>query len=399
MEKFSILKKDLEKALSIITLATEKASENIKSHALFDISEKNKAILYSTDEDRIATAVVSLIGDTNTFQFTLDPKRMQTLINNSDSEKINFTYDQETLTLNIYASEDPQAYVSFASHSPKEFIQFSQDLSKAEVKKTINTSILNTGLKFIQGFLPNDDKNKFSNLFISDGVMFGSNGSFRIGAFKSPDLDGIDTTILRRSMLSALATMLDKIDADYIVLKESEKHVIFSSADTLEVSDKITSKDLYCFGFKKSTHTMPKMPVSLEVPQTDGINIDRTLIIKKLNRLSLTSWEDIGIKMNLKGNELTMQTLADRKSLESMTCKRLNTQEEDRNFVIECDKFKTIMNLFQASNIDLYIDSKKNTFYSSASILIEEENKETVTIPFTAVGFLTLPNVLGEKIE
>lgn len=398
MEKFSVLKKDLEKALAIIVLATEKSSENIKSHALFDVSEKNKAVLYSTDEDRVAMAVVPFVGETGTFQFTLDPKRMQSLVNNSDSDKIEFTYDQENMTLNVYASEDTQAYVSFASFSPKEFTQFSEELSKATVKKSINTTVLKTGLKFIQGFLANDDKSKFSNLFISNGVMYGSNGTFRIGAFRNPSLDNIEATVLRRAMLSALTTTLDKIDEENVLLKESEKYVVFAYSENLEVAEKISSKDTYCFGFKKSTHTMPKMPVSLDTPTTDGINITKSLILKKLNRFALTFFlEDIGVKMSLKENELTMQTLADRKSLEKLTCKRLGTLEGDRNFVVECNKFKEIINLFQAPDIDLYVDDIKCTFYSDASIVVENKNKDTVTIPFTAIGFLTLPNLLGDK--
>lgn len=384
MIKFSATTADLKRALSVVALATGDVTSNIQSHALFSIKE-NKGFLYSTDEDKIASSYfpisdIDIEGDE--IEFTADPKRVQTLITNSDSDQIKFTYDPESKTLNIYASDSKDAYVSFASFDPNNFLRL--DLSKQELNQVVNANIFLSGIKFILGFLPKDDKDKkFSNLFINNGVMYGSNGHTKIGAFKNDGIADIPNLTLRRQMLSSIVSIIDKTDMSELAVKSSNKLITFSSTD-----------DLYCFGFRKSTIEMPKFPISIDVPELDGLNINRAILLKKLNRLSLASWEDIGIKMVFKDNEnLEMETATDRPSYEHLPCKRISG-EQSLDFVIECNKFKRVLSLFQASNIDLYVAKTKCTIYSNAEIIIEEEGKEPIKKPFTAIGLLTLARII-----
>lgn len=372
----------LKTALSVVRLGAGEAAESIHSHALF-VVKKNKVILYSTDEDKIALSHFPCNYEGEEIRFTASPKRIQDLLANSDSPEITFTYEDESKTLKIYASEDSESYLSFASFEPDEFLSFNKELSQRKNIKTINADILLDSIRFTQGFLPNDDKDKkYSNLFINEGAMYGSNGSTKIGAFKSKDLDDIETLSLRKIMLPSIITMVDKTDIPNVIIKASDKFITFSSED-----------GMHCFGFRKPTVEMPQLPISLKKPEITGFNIDRDTVLKKLKRLSLTSWESIGIKGSFDKNTLLMETITDRVSRERMQCQHISG-EEKADFVVECNPLRTILELFKASNVDTYIDTKKCIIYSAADIVVEEEGKDPINKPFIATGFITLARVI-----
>jgi hypothetical protein len=389
MFEFTASVDDLKKALSVVALATVETAEDVQSHALCSYSSKKEPVaklyLSSSDKDKMALSQIPITdvktSDSKGIEFTADPKRLQTLISNSDSKQIKFTYDSETKTLNVYASEDSDAYVSFASFDPDEFLSFEKELEATFDVKTFNPTVFLTAVRFIQGFLPNDDKEKkFSNMFFDKGIVYGTNGSNRIGAFKSEDFADISNMTIRRVMLAPIASMLDKIEAPSIKLKASDKIIAVTSSD-----------NAHSFGFRRSVMPMPKMPISMEVPKLDGFNIDRSMLLKKLNRLSVASREDVGLKMSLKNGdktELLIETETDRKSHEKLTCQRLSGSAE-LEFYLECSKLKTVLGLFQASNVDMYIDKTKSLIYSSASLLVQQDNVE-VKKPFISVGLVAL---------
>lgn len=380
MINFSVPIKDLKKALSIVALATGDMVNTIRSHTLFRINENKESItLYSTDEDKIAQASFfpSLIeGDI--IEFTADPKRILLLINNSDSKEITFTYDSEKKTLNVYASENKDAYISFASFEPKEFLNF--NLKDQKLNGKVNSDVLLKGIKFIQGFLPKDDKNKkFSNLFIEKGVMYGSDGDTKIGAFKSSEFKEIPELSLRKQMLPIIIRMVEKTKISEINIKSSDKYITLSSEN-----------DIYYFGFRQSIIKKPKLPISIEIPETDGFNVHRSTFIKKLNRLSLSSWEDIAIDSSYGENQiLEMKTLTERPSFEKLPCKRVSGSEKVR-FLMECGKFKNVLGLFQAPDVNFYLKERRCTIYSKADIIIEEKDKEPLKKYVTAIALLTL---------
>ncbi len=380
MINFSAPTKELKTALSVVSLATGDVANTIRSHTLFRINESNENVsLYATDEDKIAQShfpLKSVEGDIT--EFTADPKRILLLINNSDSEEISFSYDPEKKTLNVYASDNKKAYISFASFEPEKFLNF--DLTNQELRGKINSVVFLKGVKFIQGFLPKDDKDKkFSNLFIEEGTLYGSDGNTKIGAFKSDDFNSIPELALRRAMLPSIINFVDKTKSSEVTIKSSEKYITFSSED-----------DLNYFGFRQSIVGKPKLPITTEVPDTDGFNVNCSDFSKKLNRLALSSWEDIAIDSSYGEDQiLKMKTLTDRPSYENMECKRISGNNK-LDFLIECAKFKNILSLFQAKNVNFYLKARKCTIYSEASIIIEEKDKDPITIPFTAIALLTL---------
>lgn len=374
---------DLKTALSVVGLGTGEASESIHNHALF-VLQKEKVVLYATDEDKIALSHFSANYNGEEVRFTASPKRIQDLISNSDSNQIKFTYDDESKTLNIYASEDSESYLSFASFEPDNFLSFNKELSQREIIKTINADIFLDAIKFTQGFLPNDDKDKkYSNLFINEGAIYGSNGSTKIGAFKCLDLDNINTLALRKMMLPSIISMIEKTGIANVIIKASEKFITFSSEN-----------GLYCFGFRKPVVKMPDLPISIKKPEITGFNIDRDIILKKLKRLSLTSWESIGIKASFEENTLLLETITERVSRERMSAQPLSN-EKKIDFVVECNPFKNILELFKASNVDTFIDAKKCIIYSEADVIVEEEEKDPINKSFIAIGFITLARVVS----
>jgi hypothetical protein len=383
MTEFTATTADLKKALSIVSLATGDSQENIHGHALFSLIKDTTAIaLYATDNDKMAASYlpVSNISSDGDLKFTADPKRLQTLITNADSNEVKFGYDKETKTVSVHVSENSESFVSFASFDPDNFLTFDKDIAEATKIKVVDATVLISGIKFIQGFISDDSNKKYSNLFIMDGTMYGSNGSNSIGAFTSTELAEINVSI-RRQMLAPIGAIIEKTGSSEIVLLETDKLLMVSTVDRL-----------YSFAFRKTTTAAPKLPISTDIPDTDGFNIDRTIYLKKLHRLSLASREEVAIKMQVSGSDLTMETVADRKSRETISCRRL-VGEEPLEFLLECIKFKTILNFFQASNLDIYIDKTKCTVYSKAELLIEEKGKEPVKKEFTAVGLVTLAKV------
>lgn len=376
---FFVQKEDMKKALSVVALATDESADHIWGHALFKIDGDNLK-LYSTNKDKIAfgtCSVSKMEGDPE--EFTADPKKVTALLSSSDMEVIRFNYKKEENTLNVYASENKNAYLSFASFEPDKFLSFESKLKTASNIATINAGIFLSGLKFIQGFLPPDDRNqKFARMYVEKGVMYGSNASNKIGAYLSPALEGLDGLIVRRPLLSSLCQMIDKINPTDINVKDANKHIIVMTPD-----------DSFGFGFLKTTDNMIKFPISIQKPDTDAFTIDRNLFLKKLNRLAITSGNELGIKMKLRSTDIEMNTILERSSVENIDVHRF-IGKDDVEFIVDYRLAKAILGLYQASNLDIFVDKSKYTIWSEAELEIQEENKEITKKSFTAIGLVSL---------
>ncbi len=382
MVKFTANTAELKKSLSIVALAVGKITNHIQSHALFSIIG-DQCHLGSTDEDKVAESLFLLSevegGD---IQFTADPKNMMKLLTSTDSAETDFTYEPETKTLKVFTSKSKKSFLSFASLNPEKFLM--PNLELQELKHTVITEVFLDGIKFAQGFI-NEKDEKFSNIYITNGVFFGANGNTKVGAFASPDMRDAPNLALRKTVLSSIASMVEKADITEIAIKTSEKLITFSSPD-----------NSHTFGFRKSTAVTPSFPIKTDPPALPMFNVDRILFQKKLNRLSLTSWEDVGLKMTIKDQELEMETVGERPSIETLPCKC--EAEEPIEFIIQCNKFKQVLGLYKASNVDVYVAKGRCTLYSVANIEIEEEGKEEpVNKSFTAVGLMTLARLIKEN--
>jgi len=370
---------DLKRTLSIVALSVGKINNHIQSHALFSIIGE-RCNVSSTDEDRVSDSTLTLTavdgGDT---QFTADPKNLLKILSSTDLEETQFSYDSMEKTLKIYTSRTKKAFLSFASFDPDKFLSLS--VATLELKHTITKEIFLDGIKFAQGFV--DEKSeKFSNIFLTEGVLYSGNGNSRAAAFSSPDLIGAPNLIIRKAVLTSIASMVEKAGLTEIAIKTSDKLIAFSSTD-----------DLHCFGFRNSTSPTVNFPIKTTAPDMPYFNIDRILFTKKLNRLSLTS-ENVGIKMIIKdGENLEMLTVGERPSFEIVPC--VCDSKEPVEFIIQCNPFKAVLSQFKASNIDIYIAKNKCTLLSSANIEITEEGSDVpVMKPFTAVSVMALARLI-----
>ena len=384
MVEFTATTNDLKKALSIVALATGDNVEDIHGHALFSTDE-NGVTLYATDEDKMATAFLPVEGlDSGvSTRFTLDPKKLQALIGTSKGDAIRFAYEDETKTLNVYASEDSDAFISFPSFDPDSFLTFNEDFVTAQEVKTVEIPVVTSAIKFIQGFLSDDKNKKYSNVYIVDGKIYGANGSSKIGAFISPSFEGVNL-VLRRALLSAINMFLDKSSAESVLIKQTEKIIIFS-----------TSEGSNNFAFRKSVVDIPKLPISTTVPQAEGFIVDREALLKKLNRLFLTHNQrnpEFGLKVSVKGTDIVMETIADRKSIEKIVCERISGSSA-LDFTIDCIKLKDVLGLFSAERVDVYQEKGKCTLYSDAQLILKEGNPPE-TSPFVEIGLVTLAKVV-----
>jgi len=376
MATFTAKVSDLKKAITVAALATLDSTDSIKGHALIEITGA-AASVYSSDEDRIAFTKFTVDAVDADMTFTVDPKNILSLLATCDRDEIKFIFDNEGKTLSVYASEDTDAFVSFPSLDPATFIPFKDVVSQATVVDTVNAAVLSHGLKFIQGYICQDDKNKkYANLYIREGILYASNGSTKIAAYKSDLLAKIFTMNVRRAMLSPVMHLIDKMSFDNVSILDSEKFFI------------VTSSDLSCgFGFRKPNVEVPKMPVSVEEPQTAGFVIERNVLLKKISRLATSMrGDDVVLGLTVEGDVITIETMTERKSVERMTCARIGGNEKI-SLLTSCQHLKTVVNTFSAPDVTFYHIGNTCTIYSKAAILIGD----TERLPFISVARITLP--------
>lgn len=379
MLEFKAQNDQLKNAFSIVALAAEDKQESIWSHCRFKISG-DALTLHSTDKDRIAVAscpVFDIEGDL--VEFTSDPKKLAALLNSTEAEIVRFIYDDESKTLKVYASENKDSYLSFPSMDPDK-LSLDSKLKNAVQVKTFNAGVLLTGLRFIQGFLPPDDRDKkFARMYITNGVLYGSNGSVKVGAFESSELADLDRLIFRRPMLSPIATMIDRINPVNVTIKTTSNLIAV-----------FTENGKYAFGFLKVVDEPIKFPITLKEPDSDSFKIDKNMLLRKLNRLAIASPGNLGIKGELKADELEMSTLSERSSVEHIDYNRLK-KSETTMFVADYKLMKNVVALFQAPEVNIYVDKSKCTVINQGTLEIQEEDQEKPSFKeFRAVAVMSL---------
>jgi len=361
--QLSTKKEDFKKALNIVSLGVEDKEGSPQSHAIFRINDEMK--ISSTNGDRIATAIcpIQQVSKTDTV-FTADPKKLADLVDKSGSEIIKLDYNSEDKTLKVFVSENENSYVSFASFEPDKLITFDTDLKKLQPLKTMNAALFLTGLKFIRGFLADPKNRKFSCMFVANGIMYGANGSNRVGAFKNTDLDGIEPLAFRQISLVPIITMINRLDPLNLQIMTTSKIIALFTTD-----------NSMGFGFLKTNEEMPSFPIELSAPKTDNFTItDRTLFSTKLSRLAIAAGNSVGIKMSLSNTGLELSTIAERSSTEHMACKR-NSGNETKDFIVDYRHFKLVMGLLQTDGVDVYVDERRCHIFSDGELEIKEKEK------------------------
>jgi len=388
--EFVAFKNDLRRAISVVSLSVDSAALTpVDAHALFRL-EGDKVSLFSTNKDMVSSATMVVkdvkIAEGETNEFTVEPKKILSLIAASDVDDIRFSYDPEKMTLSVYASEDQLSHLSFPSCDPEKFLKtFIDSFSKATKIKSMNSGILVHAIRFISGFLPTDVKNKkYQHSYIDDGIIYGSDGSNKIGAFGTPDFKGIESLVIRKEMISPIVALIEKSDMDTVKIQSTSKMIILSSED-----------GSYNFGFLRVPKDCepPKLSLPIKKPDVTGFNLNKDILLKRLKRLSISATENVmGISISLDedGNRLTMKSLNERESVESMECSKLQGDEPVK-FVAEYRLMKNVLSLFKTEDVDLFVDNKKRryTAMNRGSLQYFEKGEEK-SQSFESMGIVSL---------
>ena len=333
--------------------------------------------IYSTDGDRMAFSKIIEKTLDQPFEFTVDPKKIQDALSGSDLSTIRLSFDSETNTIGVHVSDREDSVLSFPSMNTEDFLTFDSEIEKSSPLGEIDSEIFIMGLKFIQGFLP-DEKNpksdKYTRLYASKGILYGANGSSKIGAFHSPELKCLDDFIIRRIMINPISDMIEKSKAPRVLVSTTSKMVF------------ITTIDKSCgFGFLRTNDAIPQYPISIETPICDGFNVQKEALIKKLNRLALSP--NKGFKAKVENNNLNLSTISERVSKDSLECKALSDSPIDLSFVFDYKLMKSVLSLFQSTNVNAYIDKLKCSFISEGFLeMLDTKDRQE----FKAVALICL---------
>lgn len=367
----------LKKALSIVALATADKEDTLPSHALFRLKE-GKLTMFATDGDRFAVASCDTLmaDEAGANEFTADPKKLTALLNSSEGDSIRLLYKPEETTLHVFASEHKDSYVAFGSFKPQNALPFEEELSNLQAIKKVNSGALKRGIKFTQGFMSTEENNrKYSCVYISGGVFYGSNGFNGVGAFQSPEFDGIDFLVLRGPMIPQVTAATDRFGTDQVTIMTTSKFVSFWSEN----------KD--GFGYLKSNEELPKLPINLERPDWDSFTVTRSLLVKKLSRLAITS-KAKGIQAVISADTMELTTLDERASTENIPITHKNGGETVTTRP-DFKGFRDALNQYWTDEIDVYVKSRC-VIYCDGQIEIQKDENNTEVIPFKAVSVIAL---------
>ena len=368
--------KKLKDALNVASLAISSLENSLESHCLFELKNKKLKII-STDKDKkIALAILDASSEEEGL-FTADSKKILNLLKTSSQDSIRFSYFPETTTLEIYASEDKESFIALPSFDPTAFPAVEEIFDKSFEVKVLNAGVLLAGIRFIQEFLTKTNKsnNKFSNAFISNGIIYGTNGNNKIGAFTSPDLEGLNELVIPEIMLSPIASLIDKPDT--LSIRTTSTHVLIADSDLTTV-----------FGFTKPQVKIPRIPIDIKEPQdSTGAEINVNLLLKKIERLKITGDADLGLTLSLVSDKIILSTLQDRSSKDSMICKKIGT--EDKDTIIKCRVLEDILNAFSSVHkgtyeIKMFLD-KNLKFFWSGKLEIMDKKPQIKELTFAAI--------------
>jgi hypothetical protein len=370
MFKVTIDKDQLKKSMDVACLATENSEHSITGHCLFEFKGKTLKVLATDKRNLLSQSIIEMPVEIDN-NFTIDPRKILTLLKTAESESLTFQYDPDKATVQVFLTDSEDSFVSLPSIDPTEYAPIGDVFTKAFDLKPVNAGVLLEGIRFIKGFLEPKDK-VFSNLYISNGVLYGSNGSTVAGAFTCPDLCGLDDLVFPLSILPSVMGLINSLDLQDILIQTTSNNIIFASPDKNHV-----------FGFTKVKAKMPKIPVNVKDPDGNGWTLNKSTLSKKLKCFHITGNDDLGVKGIFESEVLRLSTIADRSSKDLMACKKIK-ESTDTFFVVECRTLEDALTQFGGSEIDLFVLEKKIILYNKAELEITEKDAKVVK-PFTSV--------------
>lgn len=366
MVEFVVNKKNLKAALKLSLLATAKGAEILWSHTLFK-SKNGQIYLYSTDKDLISMATITpvLSNAEADFAFTASPKKLLDLIESSEVDDLRFAYDDDSKTLQIYATENKDCHLSLPSFEAKDFLLFDDEMEKAHEIKAVNAGVFKFGLQYVEKFALEDKKaSEYTKIHLYKSTLFAANNSNMIGAFKSQEFDGIDSLIIRKNLIGPIVSFIDETDPKSVSIKTTSKFVIFTPDNSGAA-----------FGFLKSVEPNINFPISTDVQELNGFTINREQFVKKISRMGIAD-KEAGIKIRVVEDSMSMETVSDRPSTELMSCSRVKSREE-LNFIIDPRLFIPVLKQFQKPEISICLDNLSCWIRDDGDLVIEEGEEKS----------------------
>jgi hypothetical protein len=183
-------------------------------------------------------------------------------------------------------------------------------------------------------------------MYITKGVMYGSNGNNKAGVFSSLDFKDLDELVFPLTTFSAIASLIETLDLQDLLISTSSNSIFISSP----------AKDSI-YGFTKVQIKMPKIPITIDEPSFGGWAIDKNAFLKKLGRLELSGDSKMGIRCEFSDNKINFSTLADRSSKDSMFCTKIK-DPENTSCLMECRLLENALSQFGGNEVDFYIKNK-----------------------------------------
>jgi hypothetical protein len=374
MPEIIISKGPLENAMKLACLSTEASENTITGHCLFEVAGQVLKILATDNRNRLSMSKIGISSEIE-MSFTADPRKILKLIKTAESDTLKMEFISESNTLQIFLSDSKESYVSLPSFDPKSYAPITESFEKAYDLKTVNAGVFLGGMHFIKGLLDQKDQ-KFSNMYITNGVIYGSNGNNKAGAFSSPDLKDLDELVFPISTFPAIASLIETLDLREVLISTSSNSVFISSP----------GKDSI-YGFTKVQIKMPKIPINVDEPDFGGWTIDKSSFLKKLSRLQLSGDSKMGIRCEFLGDKINFSTLADRSSKDSMFCKPLK-DPVDTTCLTECRLLENALSQFGGNEIDFYVKNKITLFKKGE--LEYEVGGVKATQPFISAAAVSL---------
>jgi hypothetical protein len=215
-------------------------------------------------------------------------------------------------------------------------------------------------------------------MYIKGGVLYGSNGNNKAGAFTSPDLAELDDLVFPISTFPAIINLIETLDLSDVLISTTSNNIFINSP----------SKD-FIFGFTKIQNAMPKIPITIDEPEINGWIVSKNAFIKKLNRLQLSGDSKLGVRCKFSQNEIQFSTIADRVSKDSLGCKLIKESESaEVSCLTECRPLNNTLSQFGGDEVRFYVQKKVILYQKGELEFLLQGNK--IKKPFIGAAAVAL---------
>jgi len=355
-----------KKALSKVIIQEE------RSHLLCKV-EGSFLKISATNNDLKAQCVLSIENNEGKdFSFTVNPKTFEKLLTKMDADQVKIDLNQEDLVLKVYTTEEGSSFTSFQSFPPDKMLTIDDSLKEERKEYEVNRKILASALKYAFKYMAplKEDQKMFDFITINKGIVFGANGSNKMGFLVFKAFADIKEFKVRKAAAPLLASFVDSLSDDEVKLIETEKNVGVESLDG--------SAHYSCL---KSTVDTPNIPMQHVKSEGPYIKVDKKKLVKVIDRLVATSATATGsgIEISLCGAGetayLDLNLVSSLKNNERIKVERVNDDDSNLSHVVEYNLFKNILTSFDSKKeVRLHISGNDKFFklYESGEI---SENK------------------------